>query len=61
MQPQKIPDVTRDAECLRTPDGEPIRSELTVPIMFSDGERVRFIVNVDDPRVNAFSLEPSGN
>ncbi|WP_431101370.1 GAF domain-containing protein [Roseateles noduli] len=57
MQPQKIPDVTRDAEYLRTPDGEPIRSELAVPIMFSEGERVRFIVNVDDPRVNAFSRE----
>ncbi|WP_431264817.1 PAS domain-containing protein [Roseateles chitinivorans] len=57
MAPQKIPDVTRDAEYLPTPDGEPIRSELAVPILFSEGERVRFIVNVDDPRVNAFSRE----
>ena len=57
VAPQKIPDVTRDAEYLPTPDGEPIRSELAVPILFSEGERVRFIVNVDDPRVNAFSRE----
>ncbi|ANH69362.1 GAF domain-containing protein [Mitsuaria sp. 7] len=57
MQPQKIPDVTRDPEYVKTPDGEPIRSELAVPIVFSEGERVRFIVNVDDPRVNAFSRE----
>jgi len=57
QQPQKIPDVTRDPEYLRTPDGEPIRSELAVPIVFSDSERVRFIVNVDDPRVSAFSRE----
>ncbi|WP_431049816.1 PAS domain-containing protein [Roseateles sp. L2-2] len=57
MQPQKIPDVTRDPEYLKTPDGEPIRSELAVPIVFSEGERVRFIVNVDDPRVSAFSRE----
>lgn len=57
LAPQKIPDVRRDAEYLPTPDGEPIRSELAVPILFPEGERVRFIVNVDDPRVNAFSRD----
>lgn len=57
MTAQKIPDVSQDPDYLRTPDGEPIRSELAVPILFSEGERVRFIVNVDDPRVNAFSRE----
>ncbi len=57
MAPQKIPDVALDPDYLRRPDGEPIRSELAVPILFSEGERVRFIVNVDDPRVNAFSSE----
>ncbi|MBB3295454.1 PAS domain-containing protein [Mitsuaria sp. BK045] len=57
MTAQKIPDVSQDPDYLRTPNGEPIRSELAVPILFSEGERVRFIVNVDDPRVNAFSRE----
>jgi len=57
MQAKNIPDVTLNPDYLKSPDGEPIRSELAMPIVFSDRERVRFIVNVDDPRVNAFSQE----
>ncbi len=55
--PQNIPDVTQNTDYLKSPDGGPIRSELAMPIVFSEGERVRFIINVDDPRVNAFSRE----
>ncbi|ALV09040.1 GAF domain-containing protein [Roseateles depolymerans] len=57
LQPQKVPDVRQDPDYIETPDGESIRSELAVPIVFSDGERVRFIINVDDPRISAFSRE----
>lgn len=57
LQPQKVPDVRLDRDYIETPDGESIRSELAVPIVFSDRERVRFIINVDDPRISAFSRE----
>lgn len=57
QQAQKVPDVRLDPDYIETPDGESIRSELAVPIVFSDGERVRFIINVDDPRISAFSRE----
>ena len=56
-QPQNIPDVLLEPAYVPTPDGRQIRSELAVPIVFKHGERVRFIVNVDDLRLNAFSSE----
>lgn len=56
-KPQNVPDVKIDPDYLMSPYGVPIRSELAMPIMFSEGERVRFIINVDDPRVSAFSRE----
>lgn len=56
-KPQNVADVKRDADYVKGRDGERIRSELAMPIAFSKGERVRFIVNVDDSRVNAFSRE----
>ena len=57
MSALKVPDMTRTEAFGPPPEDASIRSVLAVPILFDDAERVRFIVHVDDPRVNAFSRD----
>ncbi len=57
MSALNVPDMTRTDDFGPPPEDPSIRSVLAVPILFDDAERVRFIVHVDDPRVNAFSRD----
>lgn len=57
MSAVNVPDTTRTDAFGPPPEDPSIRSVLAVPILFDDAERVRFIVHVDDPRVNAFSRD----
>jgi PAS domain S-box-containing protein len=52
---ENIGDVRRDRTFLIGPNRGTVVSELAVPIVFAN--RVRFIINVDDPRIDAFSSE----
>lgn len=54
---QNIGDVAKDENFVPGPHPERVASELAVPIVFANEDRVRFIINVDDPRLEAFSTE----
>jgi len=53
--PRAVGDVSLDRDYIQGPLPHPVRSELVVPIIFEGESRVRFLINVDDPRQDAFS------
>jgi len=56
-QPVNAGDVSKVKHYVQGPFPYPVVSELVVPIVFEDEQRVRFLINVDDPRRNAFSRQ----
>lgn len=54
---QNVPNVVADRTFFRGVEGSTTRSELAVPIVFRDEAKVRFIVNAEDEKLDAFSSD----
>jgi putative methionine-R-sulfoxide reductase with GAF domain/nitrogen-specific signal transduction histidine kinase len=54
---RNIPNVDSEPAYLPGPNRDPVVSELACPIRFDPDNRVRFIINLNDDRLNAFSRE----